>query len=223
MSSLGSDWDMGQEVIDLFGKTVPDEVDFCWGASRIKDERTIVFDLGYIDRAWTAFEKTGNYYQVGIGRLNWIPKGCPRDRADRLPQQVEPWRPFGNFDLICGQVAMDAQHNLTQEELMAYYHTRVWNREAMWRPHPQAEATPPTWPEYRGDPFSEDIHRMVVYNSTIGLEATLKGMRVDSHPSAFYHRAVDRQQLLNNVAYAQWTEEEIASGETWAFLEQFLT
>lgn len=245
---LGSDWDVGDGVcgkfrqsLDAAGLVPADpysaDLTFCWGQRRRRDNHTIIFDLGYIDRAWDAFKNTGHYYQASIGQVGWLP-GLVFDeqRAERL-NVVMGSRPTEGPVVICGQVPGDAQHDMSEEELRRWFEVQIdklalsRNGDLFWRPHPQAAdcVAPGLVPTYHGDKTDvlTKARTVLTYNSTIGLEALFAGRLVVCSPDAFYSYYADswllgidrRRELLDRVAYAQWTEEEIGNGACWGFLK----
>lgn len=245
---LGSDWEVGDAVATAFGESLLDagytespdgEISFCWGQNRRRDERTIIFDLGYIDRAWDSFKNSGKYYQASIGKIGWLPENAPGDRAWALNTKLGARSNEDGPIVVCGQVPCDAQHGLSADELVDELKTILARNglrpeDTYWRPHPQAEPcpTPEGFMPHTGDKH-DVLHgagQVVVYNSTLGLEALLAGRNVLCHPSAFYAKEANlwndgfdsRQCLLHRVAYAQWTEGEIRSGECRDFILQHL-
>lgn len=150
--------------------------------------------------------------------------------------------------LLLGQVPGDGQHGLKQQPLADWYANAVatiranTDRPIVFRPHPKAAALDlcpdadqqqsPTVP--LADAF-RDAHCAVTYNSTAGTEAMLAGVPVVCAPVSMYapwaetdlaaveSPAVgDREDYFARLAYAQWTREEMRSGEAFRFLLQFL-
>lgn len=80
----------------------------------------------------------------------------------------------------------------------------------------------------------EDARAVVHFNSNVGLEALLKGKNVitlckDYYLANYTHTDienildkpldVDRQKLVNNLTYNQFTVEEMANGKAWEILD----
>ena len=77
-------------------------------------------------------------------------------------------------------------------------------------------------------------HAVVTYNSTVGLASILHGVPVFCDPSCFYAEMCstslsriddprwpllgDRVEFFSRLAYAQWTFDELASGEALDFI-----
>ena len=233
---LGSDWDVGDTVAKGFRESLLDdgyvethdgEISFCWGQRRRRDDKTIIFDLGYIDRAWDAFENSGKFYQCSIGNLGWLPQSAPEDRASALPVKLGG-RKGGGPIVVCGQVPHDAQHNMDEDTMVkalegVMFGRETEGREIFWRGHPQAEVKAPwglrDFPGTKNE-MLEAASTVATFNSNIGLESLLSGCEVWCHHSAPYAREANtwnggfdiRKSLLRRVAYAQWTEWEIRSG-----------
>ena len=237
---LGSDWDVGARLCGLFAKSLVNaglkpsadgDVSFCWGQNRVRDESTIVFDLGYIDRAWDAFKNTGKYYQASIGKLGWLPEVADKERSSRLNVKLKSYSP-GGIVCFCGQVPNDQQHGKSEAELLGWFGEVIDDcrlEGSFWRPHPQAPGSrmPKGLKLFEGSKAEllEQASLIITYNSTIGLEALIAGCEVHCSPNAFYGReaffypAFDyREKLIDRVAYAQWTPQEIAGGACWKFL-----
>lgn len=202
----------------------------------------LVTDLGYIRR-------NPGYFQVGFNRLGWIPGfPCPKDRLDALEIEIKREKE-GNSKIknvvICGQRPMDAAHNLTEEELIAYYSQQltairenIKDSHVTWRPHPnsQMKLTGVDAVDLSLD-FADKLGNfdvIVAYNSTVGLAGITAGVPVICHPSAYYAEmcetdisniknvaiksAREVEMFLARVAYGQWTVAEIESGAAFAFL-----
>ena len=86
----------------------------------------------------------------------------------------------------------------------------------------------------------EDAHCVIAYNSMVALDATLKGIPVitsehsccsrvsfsldnfkgDPMPEVFNTEPINRQALLNWLAFNQWKYSEIESGKAWGMLQE---
>jgi hypothetical protein len=209
----------------------------------------VVLDLGYLRRAGNAKDEAG-YYQMGIGRIGWVPQLAPeqmdiaRDRLDRLAVTVAPSvapesRPAAV--LVLGQKPGDSQHGLDAIGLEAWLTERAaeylalgW--EVLFRPHPLCPgmklAVPctilPSGKEAPIEPQFARVREVVTYNSTAGVEALVAGLRVNCHDSAHYAHLRgphDRDAVLAHLralACAQWTLNELRSGEALHFLARSL-
>lgn len=212
----------------------------------------IILELGYMRRCSGAASLIG-YNQAGWNKIGWTPDfECPPDRLDKLGLEILSERPpFKNTILpnnppggilIAGQVGQDAQHNLSSVELCQWlvrrYRSLILEDPSLrkcpvvFRPHPNQDKTalPPVLIHQRQLPKSvpvndalDNARLLLTYNSTLGVEAMLRGVPVVSHPCAHYHRhAVEdmatRMNYLRRLAYAQWNVQEVESGEALEFL-----
>jgi capsule polysaccharide export protein KpsC/LpsZ len=147
--------------------------------------------------------------------------------------------------LVAGQVGQDAQHNcssaalggwLVQRVLLLKRENPTWaDLPVVFRPHPhQATTTLPGGLVHQRQlpkqvPLADALDNaevVVTYNSTLGIDAMLRGVPVLSHPCAHYHdHAVEdygtRLKYLSRLAYAQWKLSEFESGEALEFLLRY--
>ena len=201
----------------------------------------LVTDLGYVRRDL-------GYMQLGINKLDWLPKGdLPSDRWDKLGVKIQD-RKRGDYILITGQKPYDGSHGMSETQLAAMYSEWVQeikkhtDRPIVFRPHPKypqmvidgAKMDVPTDINSGGlDKAIEGAHCVVTYNSTSGTDALIAGKPVFaiSSDAQFWHIANhnfadienpyfpdDRQWHFNRVAYAQWTVDELQSGEAIEFI-----
>ena len=157
----------------------------------------LIVEAGYINR--------GQYYQVGRGRINWIPDDAPGDRFKKLKVKRIAKRQPGDHVLFCGQVPGDSQHNMNSREMITWQNKTIaelrnnTDREIVYRPHPRTveftrsgPLVGPVGVDRISDPGSslhgelKDCHCLVTFNSTAALFALLDGVPVFSDPSAFY-------------------------------------
>lgn len=164
------------------------------------------------------------------------------DRFERLELDVAPWRERGEHIILAGSSAKyHAFYGLKEPTTYARglvreirEHTR---RPLVYRPKPSwKEAVEIKKARYSRPPESigavlKDAHALVTHGSNACFEAMLAGI-----PTVALGPAVaapisstdlseieeprlasekDRYQLLHNLAYWQWTEAEMASGEAW--------
>ena len=212
----------------------------------------IILELGYLRRSSGAASLTG-YNQAGWGRIGWVPDfECPSDRLDKLELSIckerQPYKQSGGIHtptgcvLIAGQVGQDAQHNLSSTELCDWLARRykqlimedksLATSPVVFRPHPNQDKTklPDSVKHQRQLPSSMSVSNaldnarlLLTYNSTLGVDAMLRGTPVVSHPCAHYHHyAVEnyetRMGYLRRLAYSQWNFAEFESGEALEFL-----
>lgn len=193
----------------------------------------IVLETGYINRG----DGETHHYAAGFnglnGRADFRNEDSPDDRAAKFPVQLLPWRRDGKHVLLCGQVPWDASVDhinfnawlsVARESL-----ARVTERPVRFRPHPQIAK-----PDMSLEEDLEDCWAVVTFNSNAAVDAAIRGVPVfaaDAGSMAYpiankdlSHIEIpstpERKQWLNNLAYTQWTQEEMRQGLTWAHLSR---
>jgi hypothetical protein len=193
----------------------------------------LVIERGFIHR--------DRYFMIGWGGLNGRADYCnahsPPNRWTNLDVKVAPWRTQGEHIVLCGQIPWDSavEHSdhvqwcrQTAAELL-----RLTRRPVVFRPHPlQPEAvsmegldvaisTKPTLQDDLANAWAA-----VTYNSNAGVEASLAGVPAFAFdPGAMGYSILnkdlqaienpaqpDRRQWLHDLAYTQWTCEEMSQG-----------
>jgi len=203
--------------------------------------KVVVLETGYINRG----DGPDHHYAAGIGGLNnradFRNVNMPGDRWEKLRTPIKPWRQ-GDAMVICGQVPWDAsvQHIDMVEwlEMSAGYLRRsAVGKPLVYRPHPLAREHPARLDGFVTSvgPIEDDLARafcFVTYNSNAAVEAVLNGVpavhcdegsmarEVSSFdvPASLNPVMPDRTQWACNLAYTQWTPEEMRRGATWRHL-----
>ena len=208
---------------------------------RDKNLDVVVLETGYINRG----DGENHHYAAGFnglnGRADFRNQEMPDDRVKKLAVGLGAWRE-GNYILLCGQIPWDAScensdHNVwlqaSAERLKGYS-----SRPIKYRPHPLLPAQfvqPIDGVELSTAPLVKDLadaHCVVTYNSNTGVDALLAGVPVFAHDQgsmvwSLANRSLisvdvpnrpDRSQWLSDLCYAQWTLDEMRSGETWRHL-----
>jgi len=209
-------------------------------AQRAAGKHYLVMERGYIgDRqAWTSLGFDGLN-----GRAKFPPATDGGARWDRLFAQymMKGWRMGGEYALLCGQVPGDA--SIRDHDHIAWLHQQAAALEARgwlvrFRPHPLTLSAPP---ETVYGPFrdisvrslSEDLggaEFVVTYSSNASVDAMLAGLPVvAADPGSMVWdiaghdiddiRRPDRTEWAHAMAFRQWNEAEIASGEAWENLK----
>jgi len=204
----------------------------------------IIMERGFIHR-----EKYYNVAVNGLNGLgDFGAYNRPPDRWDALNIPIRPWvdNPTGHF-LVCGQVPWDAsvQHTdhikwcqkAVQRIVEAGY-------PVVFRPHPQVHGSVdykipfgpgPTDPLPTWDQDLAGARAVVTYSSTSSALAVLLGFpifaldrgsiawAVANHELSTEllakPRRMSREQWAYNLAYSQWTEREMMTGQPWLQLK----
>jgi hypothetical protein len=195
----------------------------------------IVLETGYINRG----AGPDNHYAFGWnglnGRADFRNKGMPGDRAAKLDEVMQPWRDDGDYVLLCGQVPWDASCDF--EDHVPWLNRAVaeidrnTHRKIIFRPHPLARIPPLEGCAYSQLDLQDDLEDawcVVNFNSNSGVDSIMAGIPVFTFDVGSMVYSVsrhdweieapvmpDRQQWLNDIAYAQWTPDELRSGEAW--------
>jgi hypothetical protein len=193
----------------------------------------IVLETGYINRG----DGEQHHYAAGYnglnGRADFRNANSPSDRAEKLSVTLQPWRKNGGHILLCGQVPWDASVDhisfkawlSTTRETLA----QTTKRPVRFRPHPQIAK-----PDMSLEEDLEDCWAVVTFNSNTAVDAAIRGVPVfaDDAGSMAYPIAnkdisqidaphtPERNQWLNDLAFAQWTPEEMRQGLAWAHLSR---
>ena len=207
---------------------------------RTKNLDVIVLETGYINRG----DGENHHYAAGFnglnGRADFRNRGMSDDRVKKLGVNLKPWRKDGNHVLLCGQVPWDASVEMCHDYPGWLEHT-AWQikyqtkREIRFRPHPLADLPPIRGCTHSKVTIQEDLKdcwAVVTYNSNSSVEAVLEGIPAFTFDAGAMAKDVSSQWLqelerpympareawLNDLAYTQWTPEEMESGEAWAHL-----
>ena len=201
-------------------------------------KQVIVLEKGYVKR--------DEYYAAGFGGLNgradFRNEHMPPDRWEQLGVNLEPWQhnPEGHV-IVCGQVPTDAsvQHiNINEwcaEMINAI--TVTYFMDAIYRPHPLAYDRVPklegAFNSHR--PFETDLKNaraVMTFNSNAAVEAAIAGIPVFAFDTGSMAMPIANQRLslirqpqtpvreqwASDLAYAQWTRNEMEEGNPWLHL-----
>lgn len=208
-------------------------------------KRTIVLETGYINRG---DEENNHYavgFDGLNGRADFNNYDSPSDRWEKLGVKLKPWKQ-GSKIVVCGQIPWDAAVDHTDHvkwlrETILSIHERT-EREIVFRPHPKfrnpeliSAVDVAKVCEHSFRPILEDLQdawAVVTFNSNSGVEAAIEGIPVfvdDAGSMAFpvanrnllyidNPKKPEREQWAHNLAYTQWTLDEMRSGEAWNHL-----
>jgi|TARA_Y100000310_G_C20704101_1_gene833193 hypothetical protein len=193
----------------------------------------MILERGFVNRA--------DYYGVALDGLNGLgyfgPKNNPPDRWENLGVKIKRWRRGGSYILVCGQVPWDAsvQHtDHVQWCIDTYKKIEQLGASVRFRPHPDVKGKVDYGLPEHDTSFEEDCagaKAIVTFSSTTAALAVLDGVPIFAldpgsivydiantelteellHKPAKY----DREQWAYDLAYSQWTAEEMETGEPW--------
>jgi len=196
------------------------------------------------------FIKRDTHYGVALNGLNGLgdfgSKDSPADRWNRLGAEIKPWRPPNEdgYFLLCGQVPWDAtvQHTKHAQWCQAAFKAiQGEGHKVRFRPHPDVkeydyglEASKASWEE-----DLDGANAVVTFSSTSSALAVLEGIPIFAldRGSIAYQIANQelspetlavpglafRDQWAWDLAYSQWTEEEMAGGQPWEQLRSAMS
>jgi len=204
------------------------------------DKPRLVIEKGFVKR--------NEYYMVGFGGLNgrasYNNEGSPADRWKQLGVELQPWKEGGEYILVCGQVPWDASVQHTDYKRWVIKTLirlpKFTDIPIVFRPHPlQKTAIDVRHLKHvkidcEGT-LQEAVQKaatVVTFNSNSGVEAVIEGVPVVTcdKGSMVYEIAnndierVDnpltpaRRAWAYNLAYTQWTRDEMKKGLPWGHL-----
>jgi hypothetical protein len=200
----------------------------------------LVMERGYFgDR----FAMTSLGFNGLNGHADFHNANSPADRWQRYGVPVQAWRDDteGEVIVIMGQVPTDASLKNCPNYRGWILHaadkaTKAYGRKVYFRPHPHpaAQMFKPNIPLIGGtlDSALKRAYAVIVWNSNSGVDTVLAGVPLicGDRGSMAYPMSThsigdplvrpDRHQWLNDLAYAQWSDGEIANGDAWNHLRQ---
>jgi len=199
----------------------------------------LVMERGY-------FGDRNEYCSLGFnglnGRAEFHADKSPPDRWQKHRIDIEPWHIGGDHYLLMGQVNGD--QSLYSTDIRKWYKDviaklkNITSRPILFRPHPLARQHDKGLDVDGvkagctiGEAF-EGTYCAITYNSNSGVDAVLNGIpliTMDQGSMAWdlaLHEITTeritplRDQWLYDLAYKQWTMDEMASGEAWDHLKK---
>jgi hypothetical protein len=230
--------------VRLPGHVAPCDLAVTWGVKRrlemLSGRRALVLERGYLG------DRLGKWTSAGFDGLNgfadFLNAGKGPERFDRHygPDFLKPWResPKGNLVVIMGQVRGDASLRGMNIDLwyrqVAERLQRCGHRVG-FRPHPLFKSA---LPNAKVVPLSGTLEEalgrakwVVTYNSNSGVDSVVAGVPtvtcdagsmafpVTGHDPVHEPPRPDRTAWAARMAWAQWTMDELASGEAWEHLK----
>lgn len=206
---------------------------------RALDRPILVLERGFLPsrRDWVTLAVDGFN-----GRGQFAPAGDGGERWERyFSHLLKPWKTDEQgYALVIGQVPGDAAlHGAdivawaqeTTDELVSQGHRVVY------RPHPSLPTPCPAGAELSTGSLEGDLagaSRAVIYNSTTAVESILAGvptvisdMGSVAYPMASHSITAplvrpDRTGWCHDLAWRQWTLEELADGSAWNHVRPIL-
>lgn len=205
---------------------------------REKNLDVVVLETGYINRG----DGENHHYAAGFnglnGRADFRNKNMGPERFEMLKTGL---RPYSNGDniILCGQVPHDASVDHTDHKKWiletALELKRRTKRPVIFRPHPLFPLPRIGGCGYSLVPLEDDFanaHAVVTFNSNTAVDALLWGKAVYAFDEGSmvwnvcnkdlatinapeYH---NRLQWSRDLAYCQWTLDEMRQGKTWSHL-----
>lgn len=192
-------------------------------------------DLGYWGR--------DSYYRFSVN--GWSPdryvrQGLSRERFDRLGLTIKPWRTGGKEIIVAGSTAKACvEHGFRYQEWEAKTIERLkgCGRPVVYRPKPNDHSATSLGVQMDRRPISEALgsaYAVVTHHSNTAVDALLAGIPVHCETGAAAAFSVPleeipeapllegREQFLWDVAWLQWTLDEMRSGEAWTHIRQYL-
>ena len=209
-------------------------------------KKTLFFDLGY----WGRHEggRLEGYHRIAINDYHAkfeVDHSCPSDRFDHFDIKTKEFRSFGDYVLLCGQSEKAAWvYGLKAEEweisvvrrireitdLPIYYLPKnSWKDK---KPIPRTRYCHGELSDYLGD-----CAYVVTHHSNSGVHALAAGKNLyaadgiatslsnctalDNMVNGVVYPGEElRDKFLHNVAYWQWSVNELRSGAMWEYLRK---
>ena len=197
-------------------------------------------------------ERRAGIYLNSVKRWGVYYDNMPPDRWLALNKKKPEWRKDGDHILVLGQTPHGiGVANVPNRDIMAWSKqvlqtlSRLTNRPIIYKAHPTQTKMPPPVKNCHiiGAGFGYNLMSLlegawctVASASNGGCDSIMAGIPVitENSMSLAYDVAghsledienpptPDVSQWLNNIAYAQWTNNEMISGETWNFIKKKL-
>lgn len=230
--------------VKLPGHAEPCDLSVCWGVKRRLEmdsgRRALILERGYLGDRLKKWTSAGFDGLNGFADFRNCDKGPERFDKHFGEAFLQPWResPKGNLVVIMGQVRGDAS--------LRGMNIDLWYRQAAeriqrlghrvgFRPHPLFRSQPPNSKVIVLEGSLEDALRrakwVVTYNSNSGVDAVVAGLPtvacdrgsmawpMTGHDPGREPPRPDRKAWASRLAWAQWTDEELANGDAWDHLK----
>lgn len=208
---------------------------------RATGRKAVYIDLGYWGRReggrWFGYHKLVVNNRHPTGYL--MAQEMPADRFTRFGIPLEPARTEGKHILLAGMgdkgaIAEGFQPEQWERDMIA--HLRMYtDRPIHYRPKPSWKGAMPidgTKYSHPKTDIREALHRcwaVVTHHSNVAVDALVAGVPVFCEAGVAQLLSADhicdiekftlpegRQQWVNNLAYQQWSIDEMRTGAAWA-------
>jgi hypothetical protein len=204
-----------------------------------REKHLLVLERGFLQPRMQWVSLTWDGFN-GRGRFPPAPE-MAGTRESQYFARLKPWRQLGGKKaLVVGQVPGDAALRGLDVPAWAQSVTddlKINNYSVTYRPHPSAFTPCPSGAKLSSSTLTADLAAtdvVIVYNSTAAVEAIIEGVptivmdegsvayAMGSHTITEPLKQPDRTQWLRDLAWRQWSLEELADGSAWRFaLQQF--
>jgi hypothetical protein len=206
---------------------------------RIYNKPVIVLEIGSLIR-----DKT---WKIGVNGINqgsfFMPNGQDDSRKRRLGLTLKPWNRSGNKILICGQ--HELSHQWKDQPPMKQWILDTVNtlkthtdRPIEFRSHPRYPVSVNGVKQTSIKDFTQDLSEswaVVNYNSGPGVTASIEGIPAFVDKSSLAAplgnidlsrietpEMINRDQWMNDLAWTEWTTEEMSAGIPHEYLLHYL-
>lgn len=237
LTKLGVEWDHKNPRALLDAKPAVDDIAVIWGVSskkfahtayrdyvRSRHYNTICIEVGFVRR--------DDYYSVGRGRPGlwegYHADISPPDRWDTLDIPLGYGTPCGRYTLVCGQIPHDTNVQDIDYDAWLYAECKdaLKYMPVRFRNHPLREDIPrlPKYVDVSERSLEEDLSEAqtcVAWNSNALVDASIAGIPAIARgprSMARLNAQLPRQQWARNLAYCQWTLDEMREGLPWLHL-----
>ncbi len=234
-SSNGAYTPLNTDVLVVFKNRTSNAQRILVSAYEAAGKRVLMLGPGFVRR--------DEYYAAGWdgakGHADYMHQNMPIDRWVQLDTPLEmteqpargPW-------IVVGQVPYPGGPDYVRWmwETVDLMHRRMDQAEVIVRPHPSVASTTPLilGADRSEGALSADLQRargIITFSSNVGVEAVIAGVptyAADSESMVYgiaaqiagatFHWAESREQWAADLAYAQWTKEEMMMGKAWEHL-----
>lgn len=215
----------GISVQRICPRSSGDDIVCVWGwrtARKWLDRPVLVMELGYVGDRIKAWRSLG---WNGLNGRARFPTGDGSRWQRYFADVMRPWSYRDGYALLIGQIPGDASvDSININRWLTNTRRALEERgyEVRLRPHPLVRSPKRS--------LADDLAKAsvcVTYNSNTGVDAVLSGVPavtmdegamawpVTAHSLDDDFIRPDRTEWAHNLAWCQWTMDEIASGEAW--------